>query len=91
MKHEACYGPSTNLKVSIRHGLAALLSLPGNGILRGPLKRELAMELIGEVAFVIAIEEFWIINKKDERGRRNAYLRGVINSRRPGLLACRTV
>ena len=49
------------------------------------------MELIGEVTFVIAIEEFWIVNKKDERGRRNAYLRGVINPGRPGLLACRTV
>ena len=49
------------------------------------------MELIGEVAFVIAVEEFWIVNKKDECGRRYAYLRGVINPRRPGLLACRTV
>jgi len=49
------------------------------------------MELIGEVTFVIAIEEFWIVNKKDERGRRYAYLRGVINPGRPGLLACRTV
>ena len=49
------------------------------------------MKLIGEVTFVIAIEEFWIVNKKDERGRRYAYLGGIINPWRLRLLACRTV
>ena len=49
------------------------------------------MELIGEVTFVIAIEEVLIVNKKDDRGRLNAFLRGVINPGRPGLLACRAV
>ena len=37
------------------------------------------MELIGEVAFVIAIKEFWIINKKNESRRGYAYLGGIIN------------